>query len=87
MIYMENKFVVRPRKPAFGKTSVVSARLPDDMIEELDKVAKQTGRTRNELIQMCIDFALKILRYQNNRKIPRMTGLSIWGLLLLLNQK
>lgn len=56
---MENKFIVRPRKPAFGKTSVVSARLPDDMIEELDKIAKKTGRTRNELIQMCIDFALK----------------------------
>ena len=58
---MENKFVVRPRSPAFGKTSVVSARLPDDMIDELDSVAKKTGRTRNELIQMCIDFALKNL--------------------------
>ena len=58
---MENKFVVHPRKPAFGKTQVVSARLPDDMIQELDKVARQTGRTRNELIQMCIDYALKNL--------------------------
>lgn len=56
---MENKFVVRPRKPAFGKSTVVSARLPDDMIEEFDKVVKKTGRTRNELIQMCIDYALK----------------------------
>ena len=58
---MDNKFVVRPRKPAFGKTSVVSARLPDEMIEALDEVAKKTGRTRNELIQMCIDFALNNL--------------------------
>lgn len=58
---MENKFVVQPRKPAFGKTSVVSARLPDDMIKDLDEVAKRTGRTRNELMQMCIDFALKNL--------------------------
>ena len=58
---MDNKFVVHPRKPAFGKTSVVSARLPDDMIEELEKVATKTGRTRNELIQMCIDYALKNL--------------------------
>lgn len=55
---MEKKFIVHPRKPAFGKTSVVSARLPNEMIEQLDKVAQQTGRTRNELIQMCIDFAL-----------------------------
>lgn len=58
---MENKFVVHPRKPAFGKTSVVSARLPDDMIDRLEQVAKQTGRTRNELIQMCIEFALNNL--------------------------
>ena len=56
---MENKFIVPPRKPAFGKTTVVSARLPDDMVGELDRIAKQTGRTRNELIQMCIDYALK----------------------------
>lgn len=58
---MENKFVVHPRRPAFGKTSVVSARLPDEMIKKPDEVAKQTGRTRNELIQMSIDFALKNL--------------------------
>lgn len=63
---MENKFVVRPRRPAFGKTSVVSARLPDDMISELDKVAQQTGRTRNELIQMCIDFALNNIEIKEN---------------------
>ena len=58
---MEKKFIVHPRKPAFGKTSVVSARLPDDMILKLDKVADETGRSRNELIQMCIDFALENL--------------------------
>ena len=56
---MDNKFVVHPRRPAFGKTSVVSARLPDDMIKRLDEISKETGRTRNELISLCIDFALK----------------------------
>ena len=58
---MEKKFVVHPRKPAFGRTSVVSARLPDDMIARLDKIAQETGRSRNELIQMCIDYALENL--------------------------
>ena len=56
---MDNKFVVHPRRPAFGKTSVVSARVPDDMIKRLDEISKETGRTRNELISLCIDFALK----------------------------
>ena len=58
---MEKKFVIRPRKPAFGKTSVVSTRLPDTVIDKLDDIARKTGRSRNELIQMCIDFALENL--------------------------
>lgn len=51
------RFIIHPRKSAFGKSSVVSARLPDEMIKKLDEVANLTGRSRNELIQMCIDFA------------------------------
>lgn len=63
---MDKKFVVRPRKPAFGKTSVVSTRLPDTVIEELDAIAQKTGRSRNELIQMCIDFALENLEIRED---------------------
>lgn len=58
---MDKKLIITPRKPAVGKSSVVSARLPNEMIERLDAIAAQTGRTRNELIQMCIDFALNNL--------------------------
>lgn len=46
------------RKPAVGKSTVVSVRLPDTMLAKLENVATQTGRTRNELVQMCIDYAL-----------------------------
>ncbi|MBQ3886877.1 MAG: CopG family transcriptional regulator [Clostridia bacterium] len=38
---------------------MISARLPKDMIADLDKAAKMTGRTRNEIIQMSLEFALK----------------------------
>ena len=61
---MDPKFIVRRKRPAFGKTSVVSVRLPDETITVLDKVAQNTGRTRNELIQMCIDFALEHLKIE-----------------------
>ena len=44
-----------------GDTSVISARLPKDMIADLDKVAKMTGRTRNEIMLMCLEYALKNL--------------------------
>ena len=54
----DDKFVVTKRKPAVGKSSVISVRLPDTMLEKLEKVAGKTGRTRNELVQMCIDYAM-----------------------------
>ena len=42
-----------------GETSVISARLPKDMSADIDKVAKVTGRTRNEIMQSCLEYALK----------------------------
>ena len=54
----EDKVIVPHRKPAVGKSTGVSVRLPDTMLAKLVDVAAQTGRTRNELGQMCIDYAL-----------------------------
>ena len=51
----EDKFIVPQRKPAVGKSTVVSVRLPDTMLAKLEDVASKTGRSRNELVQMCID--------------------------------
>jgi len=52
------KLIITP-KAYTGDTSVISARLPKDMIADLDKAAKMTGRTRNEIMQMCLEYALK----------------------------
>lgn len=60
----EDKFVVKAKKP-YGRTSVVSARLPDMVVKQLDKVADSTGRTRNELILMCIEYALERLEIED----------------------
>ncbi len=56
----EDKFVIRKRKN-YGETSVVSCRMPNEMIKKLDEVASRTGRTRNELITKCVEFALEKL--------------------------
>ncbi len=53
-----DKFIITPRKPAVGKSTVVSVRMPDKTIERLEEIAGRTGRTRNELVLMCIDYAL-----------------------------
>ena len=38
---------------------VISSRIPKDMLKDIDFVAKETGRTRNEIITMFLDYALK----------------------------
>ena len=51
------KLIIPPKKYK-GETTVVSVRMPKDMIADLDRVSDATGRTRNELMLMCIEFAL-----------------------------
>lgn len=41
-----------------GETSVISLRMPNELISKLDKVCDNTGRTRNEIIIKGLDFAL-----------------------------
>lgn len=38
---------------------VISSRIPKDMLQDIDLVAKESGRTRNEIMTMFLDFALK----------------------------
>jgi len=56
----EKKLVI-PSKHYKGDTSVVSARLPNDMIKDLDKIAESTGRNRNEIIMLCLEYAIENL--------------------------
>ena len=37
----------------------ISARIPKDMLQDIDCVARESGRTRNEIITMFLDYALK----------------------------
>lgn len=54
---IDKKLIISPRKYK-GETSVVSARLPVDMIKALDKIAENTGRNRNEIVALCLEYAL-----------------------------
>lgn len=49
-----------------GETSVVSARLPVELIRSIDNIGNQTGRTRNEIIQLCLEFAVENLEIENH---------------------
>lgn len=52
-----DKFIVRTKKVC-GENTVVSCRMPVELVDKLDKIGGKTGRTRNELILKCVEFAL-----------------------------
>ena len=56
---MDNKILKIEAKRYKEESVVVSARIPKDMLQDIDFVAKESGRTRNELISLFLDFALK----------------------------
>lgn len=53
---MEKKLEIKSKKYR-GETTVISSRVPVDLVEKLDYIAKDSGRTRNEVIQLCLEFA------------------------------
>lgn len=54
---MKEKLVIE-KKTYKGETSVISARIPRDLITKIDEIATVTGRNRNEIIQLCLEFAV-----------------------------
>ena len=63
---MFDKKLVISAKKFRGDSSVVSVRLPNDLIEKLDAIADQTGRTRNEIIQKCLVYSVENIEVADN---------------------
>lgn len=49
---------ISPKKYA-GETTIVSMRMAKDLLKDIDAVANVTGRTRNEILTMSLEFALE----------------------------
>lgn len=62
------KLVIKPNKYG-GKSSVVSARIPDEMLYELEILSTKTGRSRNELLVTMIEFALENIIIKENDEV------------------
>lgn len=56
---MEEPKLVIPVQQYRAESTVISMRMPKDMLEQIDAVAKETGRTRNEIMMLSMEFALK----------------------------
>lgn len=54
------KLGMNPKKYR-GETAPVTARLTVNLIKKIDSIADKTGRTRNDIIQKCMEFAVENL--------------------------
>ena len=41
-----------------GETTIISMRMAKSMLRDVDIVAEATGRSRNEILMLCIEFSL-----------------------------
>ena len=41
-----------------SETTIISMRIAKDMVKDIDQVAALTGRNRNEILTMSLEFAL-----------------------------
>ena len=48
---------ITPKKYA-GETMIVSMRMAKELLKDIDAVANATGRNRNEVLTMSLEFAL-----------------------------
>ena len=56
----EKKFIVEKQKYS-GETKVISLRIPKDMLADIDLPAEKTGRKRNEVVMLALQYALENL--------------------------
>ena len=55
---MNAKLIITKRKRGEDGHKTLSIRVREDIIDRLDDLAGQTGRSRNELIGLLLNFAL-----------------------------
>ena len=56
---MKEKLVIRKRLKGEDGYKTFSIRITDETIEKLNQLAKQTNRSRNELINILLDYAME----------------------------
>lgn len=56
---MSNKLLITKKLRGDDGYRVFSVRLKTDTLERINSLAEDTGRTRNELIGLLLDFALE----------------------------
>ena len=57
---MKNKLPISPKPPkGVDGHKTFSVRLKDDLVAQLEQISTLTGRSRNEVISMLLEYAVK----------------------------
>ena len=61
---MDKEIKITKKAPRRGDDGykIVSVRMKEEMLERLDRLAAQTNRSRNELINLLLDSAMEIVK-------------------------
>ena len=51
-------------KKSNAESTIISMRIQKDLLMEIDEVVSKTGNSRNEVLQMCLRFAMDNLQVQ-----------------------
>lgn len=54
----EKKLVLSTKKFKADSTTIISARVPTDLIKKIEDLAKRTNRNRNEMVQILLSYAV-----------------------------
>ena len=57
-----------PHKRYIEETTIVSMRMPKDMLRDIEAIAKETGRTRNDILMLSLEFSLDHLEIEKKDK-------------------
>ena len=55
----KKKLIITKKQKGEDGHKVFSVRIKDDTVARLDEIAKQTNRSRNDLINILLDFAME----------------------------
>ena len=63
---MDKEIKIMKKTPRRGDDGykIVSVRMKEEMLDRLDRLAAQTNRSRNELINLLLDSAMEIVKVE-----------------------
>ncbi len=57
-----------------GETTILSMRIPKELLKDIDAVANLTGRNRNEILTMSLEFALNHMEVVMKKQEETQSG-------------